>query len=181
MWTVLAETSLAGPNWAGQIPAWAELRNSKRESRLSGLTMALFVLFAASTGARIVAANLVVTDRLFVAVAGSVPSDKLQLGELLFLLTLDIAREILNGGLRGGALLLSRGDGRLFFFLFIPSIVFREWQRRTLALRHLQEEQVAQTLVFNSLHHGLEQLEGFLLILDQRVLLAITTEADAFL
>ena len=86
--------------------------------------MALFVLFAASTGAGIVAANLVVIDRLFVAVAGRVPSDKLQLGEFLFLLTLDITREILNGRLRGGALLLSRGDGRLFFFLLVPSIVF---------------------------------------------------------
>src|SRR5260370_31851159 len=90
------------------MPALAQLRSSKKGSKLRSLTMALFVFLSASTGARIVAADLAVVDRLLVAVARIVSPYKLQLGQFLFLLALNIASEILDRGLRRRPLLLAR-------------------------------------------------------------------------
>ncbi len=53
--------------------------------------------------------------------------------------------------------------------------------RSAVAGGHLQEEQVADGLVFDAIHHVLEQREGFLLVLDQRIFLAVSAQADAFL
>src|SRR5260370_11903837 len=158
------------------MPALAQLRSSKKGSKLRSLTMALFVFLSASTGARIVAADLAVVDRLLVAVARIVSPYKLQLGQFLFLLALNIAGEILDRGLRRRPLLLARPcrSTGTFVFLFLVFVIFGEWQLRTLALRYLQEEQVAHALFFDSIHHRLEQLEGFLLVLHQRIFLAVS-------
>src|ERR1700716_1565105 len=103
------------------MPASAELSSRSSGSKLRSLTMALFVFFSAAARAGIVAADLTVVDRLFVAVAGSVAPHKLQLSQLLFFLALDIASEVLNRRLRRRTLLLARstGTGVFLFLVFL--------------------------------------------------------------
>ena len=49
------------------------------------------------------------------------------------------------------------------------------------AIGALHEVKEADGLVFNAVHHRLEQNEGLFLVLDQRVFLAIGPHADTFL
>src|SRR6266404_7755249 len=80
-------------------------------------SVALLVLFAAAAGAGVVAADFVAFDHLLVAaVGGAVAADHLQFGQFLFLLALDVAGEVLDGGLSYCALLLRLGGIRLLFF-----------------------------------------------------------------
>ena len=44
-----------------------------------------------------------------------------------------------------------------------------------------QEEQVADRLILDAIHHVLEQHVGLFLVLDQRIFLAVAAQADAFL
>jgi len=133
---------------------------------------------------------------LFHGTAGA--AGELPLGHFLFFFALDIAREILNCGLRGPTLIAGRGDQRFFFgFLFVLFFVFREWQNGLRpfawatgawapaawapAASYLQEEEIPDGLIFDAIHHVLEQREGFLLILDQRIFLAVAAQPDTFL
>jgi len=46
---------------------------------------------------------------------------------------------------------------------------------------HLKKKQVADGLVLDAIHHVLEHLERFFLVLDQRIFLPIAAQTDAFL
>src|SRR5271157_3074841 len=97
--------------------------------------VALFVLLAAAAGAWIVAAHLLPgVHRL--RSAGSIPADELQFLQLLLLLALNIAREVLHAALgrlalrlRGGGAgcrgLPCRSVGRLFLAAFFGFAFFR--------------------------------------------------------
>src|SRR5690242_2171464 len=104
--------------------------------------MALFVFLAAAARARIVAAYFVAFDHLLVARAAAVAAHKLQLGQFLVLLPLNIAGEILDTGLRRGFLLLGLIRLRLFLFFLFVFIGGERQHRRGVrrALRDLQKE-----------------------------------------
>jgi hypothetical protein len=88
--------------------------------------MTFFVFLPTATRTGIVATDFVIIDGLLLTVIGAIAAHELQLGELSFLLPLNIAGEVLNRGLRRGPLLLSRLNDVLFLgFLFV--IVLREW------------------------------------------------------
>jgi hypothetical protein len=143
--------------------------------------MAFLILFPAAARARIVAADLVAFDHLLLR-GSTVAADQLQLGQFFVLVALHLARYVLYGSLGRAALLLDLRGVAVFFFLAV--LLLREWHHRggppeTIAAArifapHLQVEEVTQGLVFDPVHHVLEEDVGFLLVLHQRVLLAIT-------
>src|SRR5262245_54305550 len=116
------------------MPARAAETKSRRSEKLCRLAMALFVLLTTAARTRVIAADLVTVDNLLASVPRGVSSHELQLGQLLLLLSLDIAGEVLDAGLRRGPLLLS-GDHRSLLLLF-PFILLGEWKRGMLAFRH---------------------------------------------
>src|SRR5450432_4585120 len=142
--------------------------------------MALFVFLAAAAGARVVTADFLAS--LHRTGARAIVAAELYLRQFPFLLALDVAGEILHGGLGGQARLLGGVGTRLvsvpaaFFLLFV-----RKRHHRIRARSHLKKIQVANRFIFDPVHHGGENLVGFLLIFDQRVLLAVGPVADALL
>src|SRR5580700_4030693 len=54
------------------------------------------------------------------------------------------------------------------------------WRLRR-ALKNLHQVEIARSVFLEALQHGLEHLERFFLVLDQRIVLAIATQADALL
>src|SRR5579872_5518383 len=151
--------------------------------------MALLVFLAAAAGAGVVAADFVAfDDGLIGAIGGAVAAHHLQLRELFFLFALDVAREVLHGGLGHGALLIGGGRRSVLLLAFLALLVAVfiqvEWQLRAASLPwllgDLQEEQQADRLVLNAVHHVLEQREGLFFVFDQRVFLAVAPETNAF-
>src|SRR5438477_7030882 len=57
----------------------------------------------------------------------------------------------------------------------------RHGARRRFALHHLHEVEIANGIFLEALHHGFEHVEGFALVLHQRIVLGIAAQADAFL
>src|SRR5689334_14145193 len=88
------------PRAARSESGFTDRRLSKCGNALSSLAMTLFILFAAAARTGIVPADFVVVDRLLVAVSRRVTPYELQLGQFLILFALNIAREILDVGLR---------------------------------------------------------------------------------
>src|ERR1700685_3064149 len=185
-------------------PARWQQTPRKQRRRLESGSVTFLIFFAAAAGAGIVAAGLFGGNRLLFLGGAAVTAGELQLGHFLVLLALDIAREIFDSGSRGAALFGARSHQRcLVVVVFVVLLVFifgRERQHgsrslrqaaRTTAIvswlagrttrRDLQEEQVPDGLVLDPIHHVLEHFEGFFLVLDQRVLLAVAAQADAFL
>src|SRR5580704_2317393 len=109
------------------MPAQAGAHKRRTARVLRGLAMALFVLLAASARARIVAADLVVVDHLFLDRAGCVAPDQLQLGQFPVLLSLDVSRKILDRGLRGQPLCLAWP--LLLFLFFLVLVLLGKRQR----------------------------------------------------
>src|SRR5713226_6801910 len=159
-------------------------------------TVAFLVLLSAAARTRIVAARLFFGNGLFFLDCAAAPAGELQRGHFFFFFALNIASEVFDHVLCCPALIGTRCDQR-FFALFVVFILFvfrcerHHWPRlrqstptvlpASAAAGYLQEEQVADGLVFDAIHHVLEQREGFLLIFDQRVFLTVATQPNAFL
>jgi len=59
--------------------------------------------------------------------------------------------------------------------------LLESFDRRAIGSEDLHTEEVARSVFLEAQHHGFEELEGFLLVLDEGILLAVAAEADAFL
>src|ERR1035438_597339 len=138
-------------------------------------SVTFFVFLSAAAWAWFVAPDFVGVDDLLLGRRGAVAADELQFVQLLIFVPLEFFGHFLDGGSRGA--LLPFGDGSVLLFFFVFFLVFVHWEgqhrggplQTRLSARNLQEEQIAQRLVFDAVHHVLEQDEGFLLILHQRV------------
>src|SRR5436190_3581745 len=144
--------------------------------------MALLIFLPAATRTWIVAADFVALDHLLIQ-RTAVAAHELQLLHLFFLLALNIPREILDRRLRRPLLALLLGLGRrliVLFFLFVLVLIHWERQhgrrRRGRPLRDLQKEEIPDGLVFDPVHHVLEEDERFLLVLDQGILLPVPAQ-----
>src|SRR5207253_708855 len=137
--------------------------------------------FPAPARAWIVPPGLLRRDRLLFVTRSAPTTHELKLGHFLLLLAVDVPGEVLHRAL-GSLTLIGRDRHHLGFVLFFLLLVFIGWEGQyrplTVAIAaqfigtsHLQEEQVPDGLVFDSIHHVLEQREGLLLVLDQRVFL----------
>src|ERR1041384_327093 len=118
--------------------------------RLSALSaVALLVLLAAPTRTRIVASDFGAAHHLLRTV-GAVAAEMQRL-QLLVLLALDVAREVLHRALGGLTLQLTGVGARgsfLGLFLFLIGI-----RHRRGSAGHLEEEQIPHRFVLDAVHH----------------------------
>src|SRR5258706_2576714 len=159
--------------------------------------VAFLVLLSAAARTRIVTARLFLGNGLFFLDGAAASTGNLQRGHCSFFFALNIAREVFDDVLGCPALIGTRRYQRRFtlFFVFFLFVFGRKRHHgpgsrqsastvlaaSAASRSHLQEEQVADGLIFDAIHHVLAQREGFLLVFDQRVFLTVTAQSDAFL
>src|SRR5205085_12689687 len=110
--------------------------------------------------------------------ARAIATRKLQLRQFPVLLAMDVASQVQHRLLGLPSLLfdLRRGYLRLGLVRILFDVLFRLWiWQRYVAALNAHEVEVPDSFVFYTLHHVLEHGEGFLLVLDQRILLTVST------
>src|SRR5579884_3086787 len=86
-----------------------------------------------------------------------------------------------NAGPYGSWRFSLRGSGRVLQLLLLPALTPFDPLGLLFRAGGLHQEQEPDRLCIDPVHHVLEQREGFLLELHQRIALPVATEPDAFL
>src|SRR5271166_1185645 len=163
------------PPSAGQRVSFSEWRRANSERRFL-CPAALLVLLAAAAWARIVAADFVAADHLLhralVAAAGH--TCLLQFAPFA---SLESLLHVVHRSCRT----VAPGTGtecRHRIAIAAPGSE-RRLGRRVWRFDHLHQVQVADCFLLEALHHGLEHVERFALVLHQRIMLTVAAQPDA--
>src|SRR5271166_952150 len=159
------------PPSAGQRVSFSERRRANSEQRLL-CPAALLILLAAATRARIVAADFVAADHLlhWALVAAAGHTCLLQFAPFA---SLESLLHVVHRSCRT----VAPGTGtecRHRIAIAAPGSGRRVWR-----FDHLHQVQVADCFLLEALHHGLEHVERFALVLHQRVMLTVAAQPDA--
>src|SRR5271165_1823918 len=163
------------PPSAGQRVSFSERRRANSEQRLL-CPAALLILLAAATRARIVAADFVAADHLlhWALVAAAGHTCLLQFAPFA---SLESLLHVVHRSCRT----VAPGTGtecRHRIAIAAPGSE-RRLGRRVWRFDHLHQVQVADCFLLEALHHGLEHVERFALVLHQRVMLTVAAQPDA--